>query len=219
MARTGCDRRGRLVRPIAALSVILSFGCSRDAADVDQANRARSIISVAIAEQSLVDGAPPAPAPPAPSPDRRKCENCHGTGIVGDGVIKIACKVCNGTGWIGGSPADCGKPQPWEKVSQGPPAAHVLFFSASWCAPCQKIKREVFPWLAASGWKIGEADDCHVQIIDADKSPDVVQRFGIDSLPAFVAVDRAGRELRRSAFVDKWTIPQLLNGAGKATND
>ena len=39
----------------------------------------------------------PAPLPPSPTPGA-KCENCRGTGIVGDGRTGITCPVCNGTG-------------------------------------------------------------------------------------------------------------------------
>jgi hypothetical protein len=35
------------------------------------------------------------PAPPAP---RGECENCNGTGKIGDGRIVMTCPACNGTG-------------------------------------------------------------------------------------------------------------------------
>lgn len=37
-----------------------------------------------------------APTPPPPASD--KCENCNGTGIIGDGRVKIQCPECKGTG-------------------------------------------------------------------------------------------------------------------------
>ena len=39
----------------------------------------------------------PAPLPPAPAPGA-PCENCRGTGKVGDGTVFTTCTVCNGTG-------------------------------------------------------------------------------------------------------------------------
>lgn len=39
----------------------------------------------------------PAPLPPAPTPGA-KCENCRGTGIVGDSVVGKTCPVCKGSG-------------------------------------------------------------------------------------------------------------------------
>jgi hypothetical protein len=36
--------------------------------------------------------------PPAPAPASDKCENCNGTGKVGDGRVSVVCPVCKGTG-------------------------------------------------------------------------------------------------------------------------
>lgn len=36
----------------------------------------------------------PTPTPPASD----QCENCNGTGIIGDGRVKIQCPECRGTG-------------------------------------------------------------------------------------------------------------------------
>jgi len=38
-----------------------------------------------------------APLPPSPAPGA-KCENCRGTGKVGDGTVFETCSVCGGTG-------------------------------------------------------------------------------------------------------------------------
>lgn len=38
------------------------------------------------------------PAPTPPKPADNKCENCDGTGKVGDGRIVATCPVCRGTG-------------------------------------------------------------------------------------------------------------------------
>lgn len=35
---------------------------------------------------------------PAPAPVSEDCENCNGTGKVGDGRIMSTCQVCGGTG-------------------------------------------------------------------------------------------------------------------------
>lgn len=35
---------------------------------------------------------------PSPTPDSDDCENCNGTGKVGDGRIMNTCQVCGGTG-------------------------------------------------------------------------------------------------------------------------
>ena len=40
---------------------------------------------------------PPSPAP-APPPESDACENCNGTGRIGDGKIIMTCPECRGTG-------------------------------------------------------------------------------------------------------------------------
>lgn len=36
--------------------------------------------------------------PPAPKPEGEKCDNCDGTGTLGDGRITVKCPQCDGTG-------------------------------------------------------------------------------------------------------------------------
>lgn len=36
--------------------------------------------------------------PPAPTPDSTRCENCNGTGKIGDGRIVMPCPECGGDG-------------------------------------------------------------------------------------------------------------------------
>ncbi len=36
--------------------------------------------------------------PPAPKPSGDKCDNCDGTGTLGDGRIAVKCPACDGTG-------------------------------------------------------------------------------------------------------------------------
>jgi hypothetical protein len=37
-------------------------------------------------------------APPAPTPDSGRCDNCNGTGKIGDGRIVMPCPECGGDG-------------------------------------------------------------------------------------------------------------------------
>ena len=39
----------------------------------------------------------------APTPSGDACDNCHGTGTLGDGKIAVKCPVCGGTGKKPGS--------------------------------------------------------------------------------------------------------------------
>jgi len=35
---------------------------------------------------------------PAPITPSDKCDNCNGTGKVGDGLVSVVCPICDGTG-------------------------------------------------------------------------------------------------------------------------
>ena len=65
-----------------------------------------------------------APTPPAPSPTG-ECDNCNGTGKLGDGTVFVPCPVCGGDG-IKSEPAAARSPaQPAEHLanrSEGQPA-------------------------------------------------------------------------------------------------
>ena len=89
------------------------------------------------------------------------------------------------------------------------PSRQVLFFSATWCGPCQRAKADT-AWMAAKGWRVGSAANSHVRIVDADREPGMVARYGITSLPTFVLVERvSGREIARSGHKDKFSILRL----------
>lgn len=89
-----------------------------------------------------------------------------------------------------------------------PPRRQVLFFCADWCGPCQQAKSDT-AWMAARGWRYGA--NGHVRLVDADREPELVRRYGITSLPTFVLIERTtGRELRRSANRGKFTILNLF---------
>lgn len=75
-----------------ALLTLLVAGC-QPLADY-QALHADLACETAYAVVRLRSQITPTP-PPAPS---GKCDNCDGTGIIGDGRVKIACPECKGTG-------------------------------------------------------------------------------------------------------------------------
>lgn len=45
-----------------------------------------------------IQPANPTPKPPEPPSPGDVCDNCRGTGKLGDGVVSVTCPVCNGTG-------------------------------------------------------------------------------------------------------------------------
>tara|TARA_R100000234_G_scaffold117501_1_gene96072 strand:- start:249 stop:605 length:357 start_codon:yes stop_codon:yes gene_type:complete len=68
------------------------------------------IIAAATIDRELVNGFTPyvvtgacyteVQDEPSPNPDSEVCENCNGTGKIGDGQVTFQCTVCDGTGKI-----------------------------------------------------------------------------------------------------------------------
>lgn len=67
-------------------------------------------------------------------------------------------------------------------------------FSASWCPPCQSMKRTTW---ASRDVEQRLREYVPVQI-DVDHDPDLVMKYGIEILPTFVVVDAAGTVVHRS---------------------
>ena len=68
------------------------------------------------------------------------------------------------------------------------PASHyVVMFTASWCGPCQKWKREELPKLTAAGIR--------VEMIDIDRNKATAKQFGVTTVPAFQVATEATRKL------------------------
>src|SRR5689334_11303525 len=72
----------------------------------------------------------------------------------------------------------------------GPSDPILLDFHADWCGPCQKMRPAV-DQLSRKGYP--------VKSINIDRSHAVAERYGVQAVPAFVVVDRSGRELDRTS--------------------
>lgn len=91
-----------MIRLITIIALILVVGC--DVAPVN--NRDAKAVACGVLATVSLDAPPmptPSPAPtpnpaPKPSPGPKKCENCNGTGKVGDGRVFVPCPVCGGDG-------------------------------------------------------------------------------------------------------------------------
>ena len=86
-------------------------------------------------------------------------------------------------------------------VLGGTPDGVLLDFSAKWCGPCQSMEPTVHR-LQQQGFPIRQ--------IDADTSPAVLERYGVNGLPTFVLIVR-GREVERiSGPVSESTLRRML---------
>lgn len=84
-----------MCRSLIVLAV-LAAGCSSASSDL------RPFVAVA-GKYSLMEKTSPTPSP---KPDGL-CENCRGTGKVGDGRVAVTCPVCDGTGKSKTAEAPC----------------------------------------------------------------------------------------------------------------
>lgn len=69
------------------------------------------------------------------------------------------------------------------------PTRCVLFFTASWCAPCQQWKATEQPKLEAAGIRFGTSQYDNVRVFDADKHPEMLKEWGVKRLPTFIFLD------------------------------
>ena len=75
------------------IACVLATGCSQPSLNVGDASITADLACEAAHMLIGLKNAPP-PAPPNPE----VCENCNGTGKVGDGRVGVTCQVCKGTG-------------------------------------------------------------------------------------------------------------------------
>jgi YHS domain-containing protein/thiol-disulfide isomerase/thioredoxin len=101
------------------------------------------------------------------------------------------------------SAAEYGAPPTWRHEFQAAEADAkrlnrplLVHFHAKWCGPCQVMNREVL----SDPSVLRQLDAAVVAVkVDSDERPDLVQRFGIQSLPSDIFLDPNGFVLDRSS--------------------
>lgn len=99
-----------------------------------------------------------------------KCENCNGTGKVGDGRVSTICVVCGGNGVIDEkdllapgdiesepvvTPKPIVRPEPVKAVLRN----EIIMYTGPRCIWCTKWKNEVKYKLINSGWTVVEVQE------------------------------------------------------------
>ena len=69
----------------------------------------------------------------------------------------------------------------------------LVYFTATWCGPCQTMKENVWPDEAV----VDAAKPYLPVMIDIDQNPQLAARFGVDSIPHVVLLDAEGKESER----------------------
>jgi len=77
---------------------------------------------------------------------------------------------------------------------KGPPelpsTRRAIYFGATWCPGCVWMYRNTLPDLQEYGWRFGEGDNLHIQIVDADDDTfGLMQKHGITGLPTTLILE------------------------------
>jgi hypothetical protein len=101
-------------------------------------------------------------------------------------------------------------------------SARVLFITAEGCSRCERELGRLrasggdFEVMRSRGWKIGDTADNHVQIVDRDSIPELVELLKVREYPTVACV--VNGEIVRSfkdgctTPLDAWTFGWLLKG-------
>jgi nucleoredoxin len=74
------------------------------------------------------------------------------------------------------------------------PKKQILYFSATWCGPCNTFKQNEVPKF--KDWKIGKDADSHIRIIDIDENQQLFSKYKGKVIPLFILFED-GKEIKR----------------------
>ncbi|QDU78963.1 thioredoxin 2 [Polystyrenella longa] len=87
-----------------------------------------------------------------------------------------------------------------------PPTKQVLYFTATWCPPCQRWREQELPALRAQDW-----NDDWLTVIDIDHRSDLRLQYHVHAVPTFVVL-RNGQELaRRTGYLNAIPFANWVN--------
>jgi thioredoxin 1 len=80
----------------------------------------------------------------------------------------------------------------------------MIDFYATWCGPCKAMN----PVLESAETDLGEGK---IYKVDVDKNRDLVEKFGIRSVPTFLFFENGEEVNRKSGVIPKGLILEYLN--------
>jgi len=110
------------------------------------------------------------------------------------------------------TPCDCGDNCKCKTLQSKKPGYRVLLFTASWCGPCQQWKQSELPALKAAGWDAGKAGTNHIQYINCDTQQQLVEQYGVSSIPQFIAIRSDGSEVARGGYMQPRAFTDFYYG-------
>lgn len=80
---------------------------------------------------------------------------------------------------------------------------NVMYFSTQWCGPCKMFKPVV--------QEVSQELGIPIQYIDAQKSPEVSEKYGISSVPTIVITDNSGNvQFKNTGVLSKPSLKQVF---------
>jgi thioredoxin 1 len=71
------------------------------------------------------------------------------------------------------------------RYSEGKEKLCVVMFTASWCTPCQRIKKEIYDESKSEGMSVRYMHDVVFVYVDIEENPQLAKEFNVESVPVF----------------------------------
>ncbi len=84
---------------------------------------------------------------------------------------------------------DANTPEPAKPSPSDAKKHTILFFTARWCPSCVRMKSETLPNVRTPGHDL--------QIIDVDQNAQLMQSYGVQSIPTYIVLDGSGKAYRQ----------------------
>ena len=101
-----------------------------------------------------------------------------------------------------------------EFLEDKPRAKQILFFTASWCGPCQQWKRaELSRFKSNPKWKVSEKPDAMIRIVDIDKTSNKQLMFNKQTrvVPEFVLMVNGKYKSHKTGYQSAETVGSMYN--------
>lgn len=88
----------------------------------------------------------------------------------------------------------------------------LIVFGASWCPPCKRMKRDVWPDPQVAEFVEANFVPLYVDVDDRSQA-ELSKRYNVSSIPAVFVVDAEGKTLQQQAFMSAPATLDFLKSA------